>query len=108
MTEQNLYNQLWQKYLRVIAMQLKNAVNGERKIELYKYDFDSLGSRKGFDYTFNLEIKNGKVNNNISGKPVARDLFEMLIRDLKTKELLQDKAVRMNLGKEYILRISII
>ncbi|WP_026896762.1 hypothetical protein [Daejeonella oryzae] len=108
MKNSNLYYPLWLKYSPVFVMLLKKAVNGTETLSLNKNDFETLGDRKVSDYTFNLEIKNTKVINNISGTAVARDLYDVLVNNPKTKELLQDKHYKLSLGKEYILRISII
>jgi len=108
MTEQNLYYPLWIKYLPIICVQIKNAANGEREINLSKFEFEAFATRKAADNRFNLEIKNGKISNDIRGAVVARDLFEVLNADAKVKELLQDRYVKIYLEKDYVLRISIL
>jgi hypothetical protein len=106
MTQINLYYPLWKKYLPVFAIQFKKAINEEQVINFTKSDLHSLGNRNKADYTFSLEIENGKVKNNISGSAVAQDLFDVLISSPKIKELLQDKHFKLSLGKAYILKIS--
>lgn len=108
MKETNIYRPLWMKYSSVFGILLKKALNGTETINLNKNDFEALGDRKVSDYIFNLEIKNTKVTNNISGTAVARDLYDVLLNNPKTKELLQNRHYKLSLGKEYILRISII
>lgn len=58
--------------------------------------FKSAGNRKR--YSFRLEIRNGKVVNNISNSAVARDLAHLLLDDPAKKGLLKRKHffVRMN------------
>lgn len=106
MTQINLYYPLWKRYLPVFAIQLKKALSEDQVINLTKSDLDTLGNRKKADYTFSLEIANSKVKNNISGSPVARDLFEVLMTSPKVKELLVDNHFKMSLGKAYILKIT--
>lgn len=106
MTQINLYYPLWKKYLPVFAIQLKKAISEEQVINFTKSDLHSLGNRNKADYTFSLEIENGKVKNNISGSAVAQDLFDVLISSPKIKELLQDNHFKLSLGKAYILKIS--
>lgn len=108
MTEQNVYYPLWLKYLPIINVQIKNAANGEREINLTKFEFEAFATRKAADNKFNLEIKNGKIVNDIKGVALARDLFEVLNSDAKAKDLLQEKHVQISLGKDYVLRISIL
>ena len=106
MTQINLYYPLWKKYLPVFAIQLKKALTEEQEIGFTKSDLHSLGNRNKADYSFSLEIENGKVKNNISGSAVARDLFDVLSSSPKIKELLQENHFKFSLGKAYILKIS--
>jgi hypothetical protein len=109
MTDKNLYYQLWQKYLPVIALQMKNAIKGGAKeIKMSKIEFEKYGNRKASDYVFNLEIKDSKLFNNIGGTAVARDLFDMLLTNNSVKELFIANNYKISLGKEFILNISIL
>lgn len=104
----NLYHPLWTRYLLELIIQIRNARSEIQTITLNKCEFELLGDRKVSDYTFNLEIKNTKVTNNISGTAVARDLYDVLLNNPKIKGLLQNRHYKLSLGKEYILRISLI
>lgn len=108
MKDSNLYYPLWLKYSPVFVMLLKKALKGTETISLNKNDFETLGDRKISDYTFNLEIKNTKVVNGIRHTAVARDLYDVLITNTKTKELLQNRHYKLSLGKEFILRILVV
>ena len=105
MSQINLYYPLWKRYLPVFAIQLKKAITEEQEITFVKSDLHSLGNRNKSDYSFSLEVQNGKVKNNISGSAVARDLYDVLISDPKVKELLQGNHFKLSLGKAYILKI---
>ena len=106
MKDSKLYFSLWRKYLQVIVLQVKNSNTGAKSIRLYKSDFEALGNRLVSDYTFNLEIKNGKVTNNISGTAVARDLYEILISNPNSKKILASGHFKFSLDKNYVLNIS--
>ena len=108
MSEKNAYYPLWAKYLRIIALQMKNAQNGEREIALYKNEFDVFSSRKIANYSFNLELVRAKVANNVKGIPVARDLYEKLVEDMKIKELMMSNDYKISMGKDYILKIRLL
>ncbi|MGZ3753250.1 MAG: hypothetical protein ACXVAU_18340, partial [Mucilaginibacter sp.] len=56
--------------------------------------------------TFNLQMENGKPTNNISGSAVARDLYELLKADELIKAFLQDKSVKISVGKSFMLTIK--
>ena len=105
MIETNLYYPLWKRYLPVFAIQLKKALTEEQEINFTQSDFHQLGNRNKSDYGFSLEVDNTKVKNNISGSAVARDLYEVLMSDVKVKELLQGKHFKISMGKAYILKI---
>jgi hypothetical protein len=51
-------------------------------------------------------MENGKVANNISGSAVARDLFELLKADEVIKAFLQEKSVKISVGKSFMLTIK--
>jgi hypothetical protein len=51
-------------------------------------------------------MENGKVTNNISGSAVARDLYEALKSDETIKAMLQDKHVKISVGKSFMLTIK--
>lgn len=104
-TQTNLYYPLWKRYEAVLAIQLKKALTTEQEINFTKSDFHSLGNRNKSDYSFSLELENGKVKNNISGSAVARDLYDILINNPKIKELLQGNHFKFSLGKAYVLKI---
>nr|MBC7613823.1 hypothetical protein [Pseudopedobacter sp.] len=106
MIEINLYYPLWKRYLPVFTIQLKKALTEEQEINFTRSDFHSLGNRNKSDYGFSLELKNGKVKNNISGSAVARDLYDVLMSNDKIKELLQGQHFKLSLGKAYILKIA--
>ena len=79
-----------------------------QQMKLQKHDFIVAGERKTSGYQFNLEVKNGKGVNNISGIAVARDLLEILKSDAKCKEIIAEKNFKINLGSDFILHIQCI
>lgn len=108
MIETNLYYPLWKRYLPVFAIQIKKALAEEQEINFTQSDFHSLGNRNKSDYGFSLDLDNGKVKNNISGSAVARDLHEVLMTDIKVKDLLLGKHFKISMGKSYVLKIVLI
>lgn len=103
--EERKYLQTWKKYIPVIRLYLKKSVNEDQQFKLNITDFESAGDRGKAGYTFNLQMENGKVINNISGSAVARDLFELLKADEVIKAFLQDKSVKISVGKSFMLTI---
>lgn len=105
----NIYYTLWEKQLPVIAVQMKNAKNGEKVIQLQKHEFESMGMRKLSDYTFNLEINNGKIVKSVTkGTAIAKDLYDKLVSNENIKELLVERRYKINMGKSFLMKIKII
>lgn len=104
--EERKYLQTWKKYIPVIRLYLKKSVTEDQQFKLNITDFESAGDRGKSGYTFNLQMENGKVTNNISGSAVARDLYELLKADEIIKAFLQDKSVKISVGKSFILTIK--
>jgi hypothetical protein len=104
--EERKYLTTWRKYIPVIRLHLKKRLSEEQCFKLNITDFESAGDRGKSGYTFNLTMENGKVTNNISGSAVARDLYEALKEDEIIKGILQDKAVKISVGKTFVLSIK--
>jgi hypothetical protein len=104
--EQRTYLATWKKYIPVIRLHLKKSLTEDQSFKLNITDFESAGDRGKSGYTFNIQMENGKVTNNISGSAVARDLYEALKADEAIKALLQDKSVKISVGKTFMLSIK--
>ncbi len=97
--EDRKYLTTWKRYLPVIRLHLKKSLVEDQH-------FESAGDRGKSGYTFNITMENGKVINNISGSAVARDLYEALKSDDAIKAMLQDKHIKISVGKSFILSIK--
>jgi len=104
--EERKYLATWKKYLPVIRLHIKRSLNEDQSFKLNITDFESAGDRGKSGYTFNINMENGRVTNNISGSAVARDLFELLKNDEVIKGILQDKNVKISVGKSFLLSIK--
>ena len=104
--EERQYLTTWKRYLPVIRLHIKKSLNEEQAFKLNITDFESAGGGAKSGYTFNIQMENGKVINNISGSAVARDLYEALRGDDAIKAMLQDKNVKISVGKSFMLSIK--
>ena len=104
--EERKYLQTWKKYLPVIRLHIKRSLVEDQSFKLNITDFESAGDRGKSGYTFNITMEDGKVTNNISGSAVARDLYEALKSDDVIKAMLQDKSVKISVGKSFLLSIK--
>lgn len=104
--EERKYLTTWNKYIPVIRLHLKRSLTEDQSFKLNITDFESAGDRGKSGYTFSLQLENGKVINNISGSAVARDLYEALKNDEAIKAQIQDKAVKISVGKSFVFSIK--
>lgn len=98
------YINLWKKYLPVIRIQLKNSLQRDEILQLNKIEFEAVGDRDSSGYSFNLEIQNGKVTNDISGTAVARDLYQVLNNDTILFEFSKDKKIKISMSESFLLK----
>jgi hypothetical protein len=108
MKDSNIYIPLWQKLKPIIVSKMKEALIVPQEYPLSRHEFKPYGDRIGSDYTFNLEIENGALINNIGGTAVARDLLEVLKSSKTANELLNKNHFKINLGRDFKLKIQIL
>lgn len=107
MTYNNIYYSLWEKFLPVIAIQMKNAKNGGKEIKLFKSEFAALGKKPVSELLFDIDIVNGKLKSaDRKLSPVARDLFDKLNEHPAIKNLLQNQHYNLKLEKDFVLKIE--
>lgn len=106
MNDSNIYVGLWKKYKPAIVSKMKNAINEPQSFNLTKYEFEALGKREESGYAFNLEIKDGKLNNNIEGTAVARDLLIVLKESKTFNEFIEDYDLKINMDVNFVLKIN--
>ena len=82
---------------------MKNATK-QQSVQLNSEDFNKVGNR--INYSFNLELLNGVVCNNISGSAVARDLAQVLENSKEIKEILKDGHFKINMDGQFCLWIE--
>jgi hypothetical protein len=96
---------LWTKYLPVIRILLKKAVNEEQQIPVGKMELQSIDNRKNASFSFNMEIINGKVENSIGVQPMGKDLFSVLNSDSVVRTFMLDKNINIQMTKSSLLTI---
>jgi hypothetical protein len=96
---------LWTKYLPVIRILLKKAVNEEQQIPVGKMELQSIDNRKNASFSFNMEIINGKVENSIAVQPMGKDLFSVLNGDSVVRTFMLDKNINIQMTKSSLLTI---
>ncbi len=94
---------LWMKYLPAIRILIKRSVNEGQQISLGKMELQSVDNRKNANFSFNLEISKGKVENNIGVAPIGKDLFSVLSNDLVIRNFMGDKNIIIQMSRASLL-----
>lgn len=106
MKDEGKYVRTWRKYIRVIGLKLKASLIQSQELKLDRIDFITPGNRLVSGYTFNIQMNDGKVLNNLRGSQVARTLVEILSEDRQCREFLNKHQAQISLDKDFVLLIS--
>jgi hypothetical protein len=106
MRNEGKYSHLWMKYAAVIHVLLKKTDIENQKFQLYKHEFEFLGSKQNSNITFSLDVVNGKVVNLLKTSDIARDLWRVLDDNSVTKNWLKERSVKISIGKNYDMQFE--
>jgi len=103
-----MYHAVWLKYLPVIALKLKQVVRSGQSahIGMYQFEFHTTGKERKIGHQFSLELKNGRVMNDISKYPIAKELTTVLKEDTTVGSLLHSGHFLFNLDGNFALTIE--
>ena len=94
---------LWTKYLPAMRILLKKAMNEEQQLAFSKIELQSVDNRKNVNFSFNLEISNGKVESTLGVSPMGKDLFNVLNSDLLVRSFMLDKKIMIQMTRSSLL-----
>jgi hypothetical protein len=94
---------LWTKYLPAIRILLKKAVNEEQQITLSKMELQSVDNRKNVNFSFNLAISKGKVENSVGVPAMGKDLFNVLTNDQLVRNFMLDKNIMIQMTRASLI-----
>ena len=97
---------LWMKYLPAIRILLKKSVNEDQQISLGKMELATLDNRKNANFSFNLAITKGKVENTIGVAAIGKDLFNVLSNDSIIKSFMDDKNIMIQMTRASLLTLK--
>ena len=104
--DEGKYSHLWMKYAAVIHVLLKKTDNENQKLQLYKHEFENFGFKQNSNFTFSIDLINGRASNIVSSTAIARDLWRVLDNNTATKNWLKDRNIKISIGKNYELLIE--
>jgi hypothetical protein len=94
---------LWTKYLPAIRILLKKAISEKQQITLSKMELQSIDNRKNVNFSFDLEISNGKVENSMLVPQMGKDLFSVLNGDSVVRSFMADKKISIHMSRASLL-----
>ena len=97
---------LWTKYLPIIRILLKKSVAEDQQLSLGKMELQSIDNRKNVNFSFALNISNGKVENRIGVAPIGKDLFDVLNRDPIVISFMSDKNISFQMTRASIMTLK--
>lgn len=98
------YIDLWRSNRDRIINTIERTKWGPKQLQLNKTDFEDVGDRSS--YTFSLELNKMEVSNDISGSPVARDLYKVLSSSATVVKLLATGNFIINMNNAFVLKVS--
>jgi hypothetical protein len=99
------YWALWTKYLPAIRILLKKAVTEEQQMAVGKLELQSIDTRKNVNFSFNMEINHGKIENSMSVHALGKDLFSVLSGDVVARTFMRDKNIVFEMTRATMLKI---
>ena len=97
---------LWMKYLPAIRILLKKSLTEDQQISLGKMELATLDNRKNANFSFNLAITKGKVENTIGVAAIGKDLFSVLSSDSIIKSFMDDKNITIQMTRASLLTLK--
>jgi len=102
-----MYTNAWNKYLPVLKILVKRALQTEQKFQLNLTDFEKLGPNRKAAFKFSLRLKNGKIITIPSAQTVmSKDLATVLLSDPVMHEWLKQNEIEFSLNSKFILTIT--
>ena len=109
MSDFNVYQPVWKKFLPVIAIKIKSAVKkGEKQqVAMDRLDFEKASTSKNRKYQFDLELNEGRTLKSKQTPTIAHDFARALNEHEITKEIIRTRNFRFNLDSKFVLNIHL-
>lgn len=108
MAEANIYQRVWSKYMPLIILKLRSAINKNEPqvLSIDKYDFENAAIKKNSAYSFSLEMKEGRAINNSASAALARDFASALNENETMKDMTRKGHFKFSMGNKFVLTIQ--
>ncbi len=108
MSNINVYQSVWNKFLPLITLKVKSAIkNGEvQTIEMDKIDFERASDKKNSKFPFDLEMNEGRSQKTKKTSAIALDFARALNENDVAKDLLKIGNFKFVLNNKFVMSIS--
>src|SRR5579875_1510440 len=103
-----MYIHIWNKYLPVIRILLKRAINEDQSLQLNVSDFEKTGPQKKTGFNFTLQFRKGRVDNLAVLSNPAKELSAVLLQDALINEMLRCGEYNLSMNSKFVLGIHLI
>ena len=100
-----MYAYTWKKYLPVIRILLKKAVDADQTVTLNRTDFERATKLRKPSVAFKVDVVKGRLNPTNKSVP-ARELIEVLQEDETSLTLMRKYQFAISLNGEFTLSIK--
>jgi hypothetical protein len=107
MSDFNVYQPVWKKFLPVITIKIKSSIKkGEKQqVAMDRLDFEKASPNKNRKYQFDLELNEGRTLKSKTTSAIAHDFARALNDYEATKEIIRTRNFKFNLDSKFILNI---
>jgi hypothetical protein len=103
--QQNMFTNLWIKYLPVIRLLVKKSLKEDQVLTMNVPDFERAGIKRKAAVKFSMCLKNGRPSHGAMEIPLAASLVTVLLAEPSMQELLADAEYCFSVNTKYELNI---
>lgn len=101
-----MFSQIWKRYLPVIALLIKRAATSDQTLTLNQTDFERAAGGRKIKYSFaHLELKKGRLNNEVKHSAIAKEFALLLQEDESIARLISKLHLEFSLNNQLVLSI---
>ncbi|HZF63129.1 MAG TPA: hypothetical protein VEZ55_01525 [Chitinophagaceae bacterium] len=100
-----MFIQTWTKYLPILHILLKRAIQSEQTFNLNVSDFQQAGATRKIGYKFTIQFVKGRVDNVLTSN-MARDFATAALEHANIKSLLQQHSYQISMNAKFQLSIK--
>jgi len=101
-----MFTQTWNKYIPVLKILLKRSVNGEQTLAMNGTDFQRAAGGRKIKFSFNINLRKGRLASLDNPSPLAKDFAESLQGDETTRMLTRANDYELTLTTNFQLSIK--